>query len=233
MYYKCVTLYYMSFYLNNGSSKLPPPTASVRAPAGIDLACAYHCNSILLLPWTDPLTDLRGYDPRSSYTETFWLGTLGPTVTWLIRFTAYLFDRYPRGIAIDPDEICLRIGIGRGTGPNSALMKAIRRCIRFELARLPLPAAPLPGHPNSQAPANASGYLGSLGEELERAHTPANSPHHTYSRSPEYTDKHSSTRILTLEVRRKLPLLPTRYLDKLPDQVRQLHARYLHDLITV
>ncbi len=222
MYYKCVTLYYMSFHANNGSSELPSPTASVNIPVGTDLACAYHCNSILLLPWTDPLTDLRGYDPRSDYTETFWLGTLGPTVTWLIRFTAYLFDRYPQGIVVDPNEICLRIGIGRGTGPNSALMKAIRRCIRFELARLPLLVAPPPSHPND--PMNSH----------SNSHAPANAPPpHTPGRSPEYTGKHSSTRILTLEVRRKLPLLPTRYLDKLPDQVRQLHERYIQDLITV
>jgi hypothetical protein len=213
----------MSFHANYHSKEVDPPSTVAGTPAGTDLACAYHCNSVMILPWADPFTDIHGYDPRSGYAETFWLGTLGPTVTWLIRFTAYVLDRYPQGVAVDPDEICLRIGIGRGTGPNSALVKALRRCIRFELARLPLPATPLSDHPpTDRAPGNA--------KTSGNAHTPRDTG--APGCVSEYTDEHASNRTLTLEIRRKLPLLPVRYLDRLPDRMRQLHARYLHDLIT-
>ncbi len=175
----------MSFHSNEVAS----PATTARTAAETDLLSA--CNSVMILPWIDPLADPCGHDPRSTYTEMFWLGTLGPTVTWLIRFTAYLLDGYPQGITVHPDEICLRIGIGCGTGPNSALMKAVRRCIRFELARLPLPVEP-----------------------------------HRYS------GEHASNSTLTLEVRKRLPLLPVKYLDRLPEQMRKFHERYVHDLIT-
>jgi hypothetical protein len=31
------------------------------------------------MPWIDPVVDRRGHDPRSTYVEQFWLGTLGPS----------------------------------------------------------------------------------------------------------------------------------------------------------
>ena len=34
---------------------------------------------IRITPWIDPVVDQHGHDPRSSYVERFWLGTLGPT----------------------------------------------------------------------------------------------------------------------------------------------------------
>ena len=40
---------------------------------------------VRITPWIDPVVDRRGHDPRSSYVEQFWLGTLGPTATWLVR----------------------------------------------------------------------------------------------------------------------------------------------------
>src|SRR5262245_33165362 len=33
---------------------------------------------IRITPWIDPVVDRRGHDPRSTYVEQFWLGTLGP-----------------------------------------------------------------------------------------------------------------------------------------------------------
>ncbi len=30
-------------------------------------------------PWDDPLVDRLGHDPRSTYTEHYWLGILGPS----------------------------------------------------------------------------------------------------------------------------------------------------------
>jgi hypothetical protein len=36
---------------------------------------------ITIVPWTDPVIDTIGYDPRTRYAETFWLPVLGPTST--------------------------------------------------------------------------------------------------------------------------------------------------------
>ncbi len=37
-------------------------------------------------PWPDGVIDALGHDPRSLYVERFWLGILGPSTTWLLRF---------------------------------------------------------------------------------------------------------------------------------------------------
>jgi hypothetical protein len=35
--------------------------------------------TLQILPWSDPVIDQVGYDPRSRYVERFWLGILGPS----------------------------------------------------------------------------------------------------------------------------------------------------------
>ena len=47
--------------------------------------------TLQVLPWSDPVIDQLGYDPRSRYVERFWLGILGPSATWLMR---YLVDGF-------------------------------------------------------------------------------------------------------------------------------------------
>ena len=42
-------------------------------------------DTISIRPWPDPVIDALGHDPRSSYVETYWLGILGPSTTWLLR----------------------------------------------------------------------------------------------------------------------------------------------------
>jgi len=37
--------------------------------------------TLIVLPWADPVIDPIGHDPRSRYVELFWLGILGPTAT--------------------------------------------------------------------------------------------------------------------------------------------------------
>jgi hypothetical protein len=61
------------------SSGTPSPEEQLAAetpssdeqPAGIEV--------IRIVGWPDPVIDRLGYDPRSLYVETFWLGILGPT----------------------------------------------------------------------------------------------------------------------------------------------------------
>ena len=40
---------------------------------------------LTIRPWPDVLIDAHGHDPRSEHVETYWLGILGPSTTWLLR----------------------------------------------------------------------------------------------------------------------------------------------------
>ncbi len=153
---------------------------------------------VRILPWNDSANSSGGFDPRSLYVETFWLGTLGPTSTWLMRLVAYSLDSSPEGITLDAEEIARRIGVGTRTGRNSALSKTLRRCARFDIARLPClspPAAPAP--------------------------TPPAAP-------PAYTGSPlAGNGMLVVEIRRRMPALPSKYVRQLPGYLQQLHASFL------
>jgi len=58
-------------------------------------------SSLPVRPWPDGVIDALGHDPRSSYVEQFWLGILGPSTTWLIRFLANRLDASPEGFDLD------------------------------------------------------------------------------------------------------------------------------------
>ncbi len=85
-------------------------------------------------PWTDPLIDRLGFDPRSRYVERFWLATLGPSTTWLLRHIAAGLDEHPEGFDLPLIETARSLGLG-GEGRNSPFMRALARCCQFEMAR--------------------------------------------------------------------------------------------------
>lgn len=45
-------------------------------------------STITIARLTDPVVDRHGFSVASDYTEKFWLPTLGPTATWLLRHIA-------------------------------------------------------------------------------------------------------------------------------------------------
>src|SRR5215470_15811471 len=51
-----------------------PLEASMSSPA-----LPLPLDSLIIYPWTDPVVDAVGHDPRSPYVEHFWLGILGPS----------------------------------------------------------------------------------------------------------------------------------------------------------
>jgi hypothetical protein len=63
-------------------------------------------DQITVTPWTDPVIDTLGHDPRSWYAETFWLPTLGPTSLLLMRHL----------------------------GPNAPIMRSLGRLVQFDMA---------------------------------------------------------------------------------------------------
>jgi hypothetical protein len=88
-----------------------------------------------IVPWPDPVIDRLGYDPRSLYVETFWLGIIGPTSTWLMRRIAIGFDEQPTGFDLDTSEAARALGLGDRAGRNSPFRRAMARCVTFEVAR--------------------------------------------------------------------------------------------------
>jgi len=85
-------------------------------------------------PWIDPLVDERGHDARSAYVETFWLGVLGPTATWLLRRIANELEAQPDGFEFDLASTAASMGMSFKSSRSSAFSKALQRCVMFGLA---------------------------------------------------------------------------------------------------
>jgi hypothetical protein len=104
-------------------------TFPIAAPTGAPFPTV-----VRISPWVDPVVDRRGHDPRSSYVERFWLGTLGPTATWLIRRLAAGFDSQPDGYELDLTTTAQALGLSYSRGASNAFTKAFGRCMMFGLA---------------------------------------------------------------------------------------------------
>lgn len=89
---------------------------------------------VAIRPWTDPIVDERGHDPRSAYVERYWLGVIGPTATWISRRFADEFDRSPDGFTIDLEHTATTMGLSFARGAHSPFGKALHRCVMFGLA---------------------------------------------------------------------------------------------------
>ena len=121
---------------------------------------------LMIRPWHDPLVDDDGHDPRSRYVETFWLGILGPTATWLIRRLAAGLDHEPDGYETDLGAMALTMGLGFTTGRSSPFSKALQRCVMFGLAH------PIPGGlaVRRRVPQIAYRHLRRMPADLQAAH---------------------------------------------------------------
>ncbi len=93
------------------------------------------CSEFYLVPWVDNPDGRTGHDPRSSYVEHFWLGTLGPSTTWFLRYCANELDGVT-GAVIELSEVAAVLGIGHRGGANSPMSRAVARACRFGAARL-------------------------------------------------------------------------------------------------
>ena len=85
-------------------------------------------------PWPDSVIDALGHDPRSAYVERFWLGILGPSTTWLIRYLANRLDASPEGFDLDLVATAQALGLGSKGGRHSPFMRALSRCCQFDVA---------------------------------------------------------------------------------------------------
>lgn len=88
----------------------------------------------VIRPWIDPVVDDDGFDPRGRYVETFWLGVLGPTATWLARRLVGGLEREPAGFELDLTSTARAMGLSFSAGRSSPFSKALQRCVMFGLA---------------------------------------------------------------------------------------------------
>jgi hypothetical protein len=90
--------------------------------------------SLTIQPWSDPVLDTVGHDPRSLYVERFWLPTLGPTALLLLRHLASKFDAHPRGVQLPVADTSRALGLGDRDGSTSPIVRSLARLETFDLA---------------------------------------------------------------------------------------------------
>jgi hypothetical protein len=90
--------------------------------------------TLTIVPWSDPVIDALGHDPRSLYAETFWLPTLGPTALLLLRHLAGRFDRSPDGLDLRVADTSRALGVGHRDGASSPITRTLARLEQFDLA---------------------------------------------------------------------------------------------------
>src|SRR5437899_2410737 len=91
--------------------------------------------TIAIRAWADDVIDSLGHDPRSAYVETYWLGILGPSTTWLLRRLVAGLEAHPAGFDLPLAETAACLGLGNKGGRNSPFVRALGRCVQFELAQ--------------------------------------------------------------------------------------------------
>jgi hypothetical protein len=100
----------------------------------------FDAETVAIRPWADDELERAGFDPRSPYVERFWLGIIGPSVTWLVRRVAAGFDASPTGFEMPLGETARALGLGDPGGRNSAFFRTLNRMVQFDLARVTGPS---------------------------------------------------------------------------------------------
>ncbi len=99
--------------------------------------CDFSNSEIFVSEWVDPVINISGFDTCGEYVETFWLGIIGPSATWAMRFLARELDVFPNGYCLDLNDTAMALGLAFRNGSGS-LERAIQRCATFGLvAQLP------------------------------------------------------------------------------------------------
>ena len=114
---------------------LPTTTPSTTTPSTTTAATHPTADWLEIIAWTDPVIDDRGYDPRSTYVEQFWLGILGPSSIWLLRHLAERLEAEPTGFTLDVTDCAGALGLGSGAGRNAPVVRTIGRCCQFGAAQ--------------------------------------------------------------------------------------------------
>ena len=87
-------------------------------------------------PWDDPTLAQYGFGVGDDYVETFWLSTLGPTATWLVRRLVTVLGDRPEAVRLDVAELSAALGIGSPQDRLTPLAKALDRLVMFGVAQM-------------------------------------------------------------------------------------------------
>ena len=92
-------------------------------------------DTLTIRPWPDDVIDALGFDPRSHYVETYWLGILGPSTTWLARRLVAGLEASPAGFELDLADTARCLGLGDKCGKHSPFVRSIERMVKFGVAQ--------------------------------------------------------------------------------------------------
>ncbi len=95
-------------------------------------SCDFTNSEIFVAEWLDPVVSSSGFDACSEYVETYWLGVIGPSATWVMRFLARELEVFPNGYCLDLNDTAAALGLAFRHGTGS-LERAIERCATFGL----------------------------------------------------------------------------------------------------
>ena len=97
---------------------------------------SFPTDSLTIRPWADDVIDALGHDPRSGYVETYWLGILGPSTTWLLRRLVAGLEAEPAGFEMPLADTARCLGLGDKGGRSSPFVRALTRLVQFGLAQV-------------------------------------------------------------------------------------------------
>ena len=136
----------------------------LRGSAAIDWLATR--NPLTVITWDDPVVEAAGHHVRSVYVETFWLPTLGPSATWVLRRLACWLEAATAPITVDLSDLAVELGLGGGIGRSSPIIRTLARLWQFQAAGPAGDAyavrrflAPLPQRLASQLPGRLAAAL--------------------------------------------------------------------------
>lgn len=125
---------------------------------------------ILLVGWPDALADSVGQPVRSDYVETYWLGILGPTASWLLRRCSDELLDSPRGAHVHLPDMARGLGLSFRPDRQTPFSRGFDRLAMFGLIRHvanhPVPTFAVRTH----VPPLSLRHLSRLPENLRAAH---------------------------------------------------------------
>jgi hypothetical protein len=122
---------------------------------------------VRITPWPDAVIDRVGHQPDSTYFEWLWLPRIGPSAAWAYRRLTSGLAGQPEGFTISLEELAHWLGLGRGTGTNSVVVRTLGRLVRFHLA-MQVDASTLALR--RRVPPLTKGQLATLSAHLQRTH---------------------------------------------------------------
>ncbi len=82
----------------------------------------------------DPTVEPCGFDARSAYVETYWLGLLGPSCVLAARRLVVWLEVEPDGFEISLVALAGTLGLGTGTGRHAPVVRTLSRLVDFCIA---------------------------------------------------------------------------------------------------